>query len=269
VVRAYLDASGKREDPVVVVAGFLGWPASFDWFEQEWRSFLTEYALDHFHATDFWARKSRPYRDWTEATWLKARGDICKILSDRRGPSMGVVVAADVTVFQEWRGSLKDYYPSDPYYFCLDRVLNTLFYSTGPNDTGITIYCDQEKEHERLGADIAKWHEARLAQNPSLATNPLSGPRPVSFCYGPNRELVPLQLADILANDIFRSARDSIRSQPAAVPTDQPSQQGIWVRENQGLVDQYFTKCLKSVGPDRVVIYFCNHVALFSALRMT
>jgi hypothetical protein len=174
---SYLDASGKNSDPVVVVAGFLGWPAHFEWFEQQWNPLLTELGLDHFHATEFWARRSRQYRDWNDAKWLKAKGDICKILSDNRGPPIGVAYAANVDLFQQWRATLNDYYPNDPYYFCLDRVLSTLSYSTGPKDTGITIYCDQEKEHELIGTDLVRWHEARLAYNPRLATVPLPGPR--------------------------------------------------------------------------------------------
>jgi hypothetical protein len=101
VLRAYLDASGQLADPVVVVAGFLGWPAQFEWFEQQWLPLLQELGLDHFHATEFWARRSRPYRDWSEAKWLKARGDICKILSDSHGPPFGVAYAAKVDLFQQ------------------------------------------------------------------------------------------------------------------------------------------------------------------------
>ena len=222
VLRAYLDASGQKTDPIVVVAGFLGWPANFEWFEQQWIPFLKEFELDHFHATEFWARKSRPYCNWTEPMCLKAKGDICAILSDSHGPPFGVGVAADVRLFQEWRSSLNHYYPSDPYFYCLDLILSSLVYSTGPNDSGITIYCDQEKEHELLGGDIVKWHEQ-------------PGPRPVSVLYGPKRRFVPLQLADILANDIFRSASDAFRSDGYLLLNERSE----WRRDSQPLRDLF------------------------------
>jgi hypothetical protein len=144
------------------------------------------------------------------------------------------------------RATLTDYYPPDPYYFCLDRVLSTIVYSTGPNDKGITIYCDQEKEHELIGRDLVRWHEARLAHNPSLATNPLTGPREVSVHYGPKRQFIPLQLADILANDAFRSACNSLVSRQTEAVTDHQSQNTVWVRN----ADQYIPR------PNELVITF-------------
>jgi hypothetical protein len=245
VLRAYLDASGKKNDDVVVVAGFVGWVSLWEEFEQRWRAFLDEFELDHFHATEFWSRKSPPYRNWSDAKHLHAKGEICKILSATR--AIGVAVSLHTRVFDEWRATLDHYYPSDPYYFCLDRVLYSLVYmiKQGPKDDGITIYCDQEKEHELLGADIARWHEARLARDLSLASFPLDEPRPVSILYGPKRQFLPLQIADIYANDTFKKTTDYIRT---------------------GMRDEpYFTRCMKKNDEDRVTGYHYFDVGLLDA----
>lgn len=117
LVRAYLDASGQQADPVVVVAGFLGFPAHFERFEKQWNSFLSEFELDHFHAAEFWARQSRPYCNWSDAQHLKAQGDVCRILSDAAGPPCGIGVALNVWAFNKWREALDHYYPSDPSIF--------------------------------------------------------------------------------------------------------------------------------------------------------
>lgn len=236
VVRAYLDASGQSSDPVAVVAGFMGWDTNFESFERKWVPFLEEFGLDHFHATEFWARKSRPYSTWSNEKWEQAKHQVCEILSHVGGPPIAISVALKVQALKEWLPKLDHYYPSDPYYFCLDRALYTLMYATGPNYDGITIYCDQEENHERLAVDIARWHENRLKNDPSLATNPLSEPKPVSVLYGPKRRFVPLQLADILANDTFRKAGDYLRSGQ--------------------MDDPYFTTCLKKVEDRELITYF-------------
>jgi len=243
VVSAYLDASGQNTDPVVVVAGFLGFPDHFEHFEKRWDAFLKEFQLDHFHATDFWTPR-RPYSNWSDAQRLKAQGDICRIFSDEKGPPFGISVAINVYAFKQWLSTLDHYHLPDPHYFCLDQVLNSLIYATGPGAESLTIYCDQEKEHEALGVDIARWHEARLKKDPSLATNP-AHQRDVTVTHGPKRRFVPLQLADILANDTFRMTSRFVR--------------------NGQMGDPFFTRCLKSVqlgDRERIVTRFYNGVGL-------
>jgi hypothetical protein len=246
LIRAFLDASGQKTDPVVVVAGFIGWPANWEHFEKQWNAFLNEFQLERFHATDFWLRR-RPYSRWSDAQFLKATGDICKILSDEMGPPLGISVSLSVQAFNDWRETLDHFYPADPYYFCLDRVLYTLAYATGPGAEDITIYCDQEKEHELLATEIARWHEARVNKTPSLATNPLSGPRGIDVHYGSNRKFVPLQLADILANDTFRMISDHLRTGQINEP--------------------FFTRCLKGgkhKDKERIVTYFYRDVQMLT-----
>jgi hypothetical protein len=69
---------------------------------------------------------------------------------------LGVGASVDTRLFEEWRMTLDACYPSDPYYFCLDRVLYRLItgISEAPKDEGITIYCDQEQGYEEIGQDM-------------------------------------------------------------------------------------------------------------------
>src|ERR1700730_4167237 len=244
VLRAYIDASGQKTDPFVVVAGFVGLIPQWEDFEEQWNPFLREFELDHFHATEFWAQKSRPYCNWGAAKHLLAQGQISNILSTIK--PVGLSVALNIEAFEEWRHGLNHYYPSDPYYFCLDRVLYQLIYriKEAPVDDGITIYCDQEKEHELLGVDIARWHEARLNKDPLLASFPLDGPRPIAVLYGPKRKFIPLQLADILANDMFKKVCDYLGT---------------------GLMDDpYFLTCMKK-SDRKPITYFFNDVSTLIA----
>ena len=108
VLRAYLDASGQKVDSVVVVSGLVGTVRWWAEFETRWQAFLDEFKLDHFHATEFWARQSRPYCNWTDAEHLKAKADICEILRDLK--TIGISVALKVSIFNQWRAGLDHYY---------------------------------------------------------------------------------------------------------------------------------------------------------------
>src|SRR5690242_11472191 len=51
---AYFDASGKKEQPVLVVSGFVASEKQWLRFEEEWDALLGEFQLAHpFHTTDY------------------------------------------------------------------------------------------------------------------------------------------------------------------------------------------------------------------------
>jgi hypothetical protein len=49
---AYFDASGKRDQPIVVVAGFVSSVQLWAEWEREWLKRLSEDGISCFHATD-------------------------------------------------------------------------------------------------------------------------------------------------------------------------------------------------------------------------
>ena len=210
VLSAYLDASGQgTKDPVAVVAGFVTNEDGWATFEKAWQLFLHEFGLVRFHVAPYWARQ-RPFDKWNEAKWLAAQSAICKAIASVK--LLGVGVALSVRVFDEWRMTLDQYYPDDPYYFCLDRVLYHLIsgLSETPKDEGITIYIDNDKQYEDIGLRVAKWHMDRLRRDPSVRTEFIAPDRPVDTHYGSSLDLKPLQLADILSHATFQTSRDRL-----------------------------------------------------------
>jgi hypothetical protein len=205
VLAAYLDASEPEPGvPVAVVAGFLADTEEWIRFESLWTPFLQEFGIRRFHATEYWARRGQ-FQNWSDAKHLAAKGEVCRILNEIR--PIGVGTALDTRAFDVWRASSDTFFPSDPYYLCLERTINKLVhnFTQSPTDDGIVIYCDQDRAHERLAQDIAIWHEERLrrSKNP-LRVNP---ERPVSTRYVSSFDFVPVQAADILSHGMFQWMR--------------------------------------------------------------
>jgi hypothetical protein len=139
------------------------------------------------------------------------------------GGIMAVAWAVSSKAFEEWRTAQRQFYPADPYYFCLDRVLRQLIIGTHerPNDEGIAIYVDRDKGRERLAKELAEWHEDRLRQLPPR-TYSINPQREISVTYGRSSfDYKPLQLADIIANGAYRTLASFLKTGTRpAWPTD-------------------------------------------------
>lgn len=217
VLKAFLDASGKpHEDPVVVVAGFVSSTDAWEEFERQWNTFLLEFGLERsrFHSAPFAAHK-RPFADWSDDKWKAAVTHICRIMEAMR--PLGCGIGVNVEAFREWRAQTDSQIHPDPYYQCLDWTLRPLIRGVvemypDDSDEGITIYCDQEPEHEFLGKAAADWH-ANFLRKTAPHTPLFADPnREIDMHYGSAITYVPLQLADILAHNVFQMMRDSMRS---------------------------------------------------------
>jgi hypothetical protein len=74
-------------------------------------------------------------------------------------------------------------------------------------------YIDQDKKHEKLGCELAEWHERRL---PRLSAIPWSWSvtpqRAASTHYVSSIHYVPVQAADVLVNSMYRNMHNLVRS---------------------------------------------------------
>ena len=214
VLSAYVDASDENPDiPVAAVAGVLGTTGRWIDFEAKWIAFLDEHGLARFHATEYWARTGQ-FEFWEDARFPLARKQIRDIIAPSR--LMAVAFAVSTKAFNEWRSAQRQFYPADPYYFCLDRVLRQLIIGVHeiPKDEGITIYVDRDKGRERLAKEVAEWHEDRLRRLPRIgAINPQ---REIGVMYGRSSfDYKPLQLADIISNGAYRTCAKMLKDGPS------------------------------------------------------
>ena len=217
MLAAYLDASGEEPNaPVASVAGFAASDEAWARFNSAWASFLRQNGLRRFHASHFWAKEGE-FKNWSEAKWLLAKGDACRALNASN--LFGVGYAVSTQAFAKWRSLQRRYYPADPYCYCLDRTLRRLIIGLSQHpDEGISLYVDQDKSREKLGRELASWHEARLRELPKIgAINP---DRPViAPQYVSSFQCLPLQAADLLANGSFQFLRDYLQTgDRSAVP---------------------------------------------------
>ena len=60
---AYFDASGKKDTPVLVVAGFVSEVRRWTEFSTRWKGLLAEQSFEYFHMNKFVARK-KPFDKW-------------------------------------------------------------------------------------------------------------------------------------------------------------------------------------------------------------
>jgi hypothetical protein len=213
VLRAYLDASGKwqSKDKIIVIAGLAVGEANYGVLESLWNQFLQKNGLTGFHSTRFWARE-RPYTEWSDEQHRQAQESIISMLAECK--PFGFAVGVDCSVYADWqiRGSFP-FYHEDAYYFCLDRCLQILIrglFELG-KDEGILIYCDQESEHEALGAQLARWHTNRVRQG--MHGHHIDPNRIVEITYGSNFLRTLLMIADIYANGIFRVESGSAKQE--------------------------------------------------------
>jgi hypothetical protein len=244
VLAAYLDASDPKPGvPVAVVAGFLASTEEWARFESLWKPFLKEFGIARFHATEYFARRGQ-FQNWSDAKHLAAQGEVCRILKGIR--PIGVGTALDTRAFDEWRASSDTFFPSDPYYLCVERTIYKLVHSISenPNDEGIAIYCDQDKGHETLARDIATWHEERLRRT----NNPvrMDPNRPVSIHYVSSFDFVPVQAADILSHGMFQWMRSYVTTGKVAVVP--PFLECLKIQEGETFVSMNFLTTKESIG---------------------
>jgi hypothetical protein len=201
MLKAFLDASGTTaEEDVIAVAGWAASEHEWDWWEQEWKKLLTELDIKkRWHHTDFLNRKNE-YARWNDAKHLLARGEVCRIMNKIRPFGIGASL---------WRSDYDELWkmgkwniPCDPYDFCIDHCLEGLIqrFHEVPKDEGIAIFVDQDNVHERTAQHITHWHEQYVRQNETARNQN----REIKIRFGSNMQYVPLQAADILANETFR-----------------------------------------------------------------
>src|SRR5262245_56710351 len=165
-------------DPCVIVAGFVTTTAAWEVFERIWKDFLNEFGISHFHSFSFWEHRNQ-FQPWPQPKWEAAKAKICEIFTQFPRP-IGVGAGVALNAFEEWRHRQTTFVDPDPYYFCLDRCLNSLIrgITQFPKDEGVAIFVDQDKQRESLGQQMAQWHQERLRRLPLINPN-LDKERPV------------------------------------------------------------------------------------------
>jgi hypothetical protein len=208
MLKAYLDASGT--DPTKDVIAICGWVATEDgWagFNLQWQEFLVEcFGPDggRWHHRDFHSRH-KLYKPWDDQKRDRARSELCRIIGALK--PIGIGAALRKSDYNElwktgrWASTDRWSTGGDPYALCMDECLEVLIHRIDqrPRDEGIQIIVDRD-EKKGLGRRINDWHKKCLRNN-EHARYP---GRKIDFDHGSDRDHLPLQIADILANETYR-----------------------------------------------------------------
>jgi hypothetical protein len=201
VLKGYLDGSGT--DPNQEVIAVAGWGATedeWDHWEGRWLQLLGELGLKRWHHTHFLGKHGE-YKNWEPAKFLFAEGQLIKIFNEIG--LLGIGAAVWLTDYQKAVGSGKwKTMQTDPYAFCLNECMEGLIhrFHEAPKDDGIEVYIDIDtKATQSLAKALSQWHIDYNRRN----KNAINPERDVSTVAGPNRQYIPLQAADILANETY------------------------------------------------------------------
>jgi Protein of unknown function (DUF3800) len=203
VLESYLDASGTDPNQqVVVVAGWGAAEDEWDHWEHRWLGMLAELELKKgWHHTDFLGKRAE-YAKWSDTKFQYAQGLITKIFNEIGLLGIGAAVwRADYEAALASRKWPK--MKSDPYAFCLNDCAESLVHGfhESPDDEGIAIYADKDgKNAETIGVPLFEWHSEYNRRNEKA----VNAARAVTITYGPATQFIPIQGADILANETYR-----------------------------------------------------------------
>jgi hypothetical protein len=202
VLESYLDGSGTDPNQeVVAVAGWGASEAEWDHWERLWLQMLAELNIKRWHHTHFLSTRGE-YENWPEAKFLLAEGMLTRIFNEIGLLGIGAAVwRADYNAALasgRWKRM-----PPNPYAFCMNDCGEGLIHGfhEAPEDKGVAIYADQDgKSFEMIGRELLEWHAEYNRRNERA----VNAKRDISVTFGSNQKYVPLQGADVLANETYR-----------------------------------------------------------------
>lgn len=199
VIRAYLDDSGThRDSPVVVVAGFLGSEDEWKALEPSWQARLAQDGVKRFHMTHCLAGEKE---FGAKPRWRRDLliDDLTAIIGAR--DLLGI---SAVMLLEDWDAIVVAEYPDvldvmeSPYYTlsssCIQQAARyTEDRFNGKESLSIIYDCrPQDSSRQRALGDLYKAHE-------------YWGKSIVSISPGNSAQFIPLQAADLFANELYRN----------------------------------------------------------------
>jgi hypothetical protein len=198
MISAYFDESGTHDGSVAIsVAGYSARPEVWISFEKRWLDALGRYGLDHFHMTDFVARKP-PFDRLTDPERHELMVSLVACVVDHDlGGVAAVMKRGDFPIAANPALRRR---ASDPYFLLMMRVLVHLALYAAHTRDRVMFTFDRRKKFTELGGAM---HSAMLSVHPWLNQFVAD-----ALVFGSTREFVPLQAADLLAWEAYRRGCD-------------------------------------------------------------
>lgn len=210
---AYIDDSGTHAGaPNSLVAGYWGGVNEWEYFEWKWKQVLAEFAIEEFHAKDFWFRfpegsskagtRIAPYVGWNDE---KHHAFVDKLL--RVIESSNVIPFAYGISMQAWEGRpefWKRIFVGPG--FGKGKAHDPLFLSFQVAVTKTALYCKPGKSmhfiydlDDKNATRFLQWYRQFKLDIPSDDAGQFG-----DLNFSDSRQAVPLQAADLLAYEAQR-----------------------------------------------------------------
>jgi hypothetical protein len=215
VLNVFVNASEEQPDnPVAAMGSFVANEAHWKKFENRWKAFLAGNGIKgRFNASEFLAHRDHFNRDHEKHN--RVTKEIAQIFNEVGMCGFGVAV--DCKAYHEWRLRQKVFTPPDPYYWCLQRMVQPLILSIYevPKDEGVAIYFDRDNARPKLS--IEQWYSDQLKRGVPAGSE-VRIARKVSIHHVSSSEYVGLQAADITSNGAYRYLSHFIKTGEWKVP---------------------------------------------------
>ena len=209
-VQAYMDESGiKGTHPIFVFAGFLGRAERWVQFSSEWSAWLALSPAISYLKMNEAVKLVRQFRGWGERERNeKLRGCITIL---KKYPQLAIHVSVNIKDFQQ---SMADAMPDklrDPYFLAFFGILAGVCYELldmGVPEAIEVIFDEHSIFRPRVNAWYS-WMRDNIGEFHDYALQRVLPPSPI---FKDDKELVPLQAADVLAW-LFRNALSGNRNE--------------------------------------------------------
>jgi Protein of unknown function (DUF3800) len=204
---AFVDGSGTINDsPVYVMAGYLGPVSAWEAFTSEWQAALDHpKAIEYFKMSEAWMRRGQ-FDGW-DPSIRDARLKMLPPIINRHAAAAFMFVVTTEAWKRHFVGRLTERYHDRPYFFAFHGVMSGVVKYL--NEKGIKEKIDFVFDEE--GGESSRLMLEGFDEFVSCAPDHLKeyiGSKPV---YRNEKEVLPLQAADILAWHVRRSYADGIQ----------------------------------------------------------
>lgn len=233
MLRMYCDESGTHAgSPYFVVAGYISADDQWEKFSVEWQGVLDRYGIDCFHMTDFENRQGafKTMRTADRKIFFEKLLMFARLRTRKAIPGVVLKSNYEELITDQYREDIGSIYT-----LCANVCLRGVHNWAGENarDEPIAFVFEQGAEHckEILEAFSKAQKDPQFSVNFKLA----------SLKFENRREVIPLQVADLLAYEVWKNVCNDLLPNPRPVRwpltrlSNVPIQ--IWEVTKQSLTD--------------------------------
>ena len=210
LLEAYLDDSGKSDDPqeaITCIAGAISPLKAWEDLEEEWKHALTKFDVPYLHMKEYAHSSSgSPFAKWKGKE--DRRREFLSALMDTMDRHVMSVIGATIPNEQFRRLTLRQQQRvRDPYFMCFQQTLHaagSMAFAVHETEER-TLQVPDPQKVEKIKVIFSKQQEFKSEADSFhevMQTKSTIGPMLGSFTWGAYKDVIPLQVADLVAYEM-------------------------------------------------------------------